>query len=55
MKRNVLAVVVGLAAAIITFLMAETINASLHPIPTNLDFKDSIAVKTFYENQPISL
>lgn len=54
MKRNILSVVVGLAAAILTFLIAETINASLHPTPTNLDFKNSIAVKTFYENQPIS-
>lgn len=55
MKRNILSVVVGLATAIITFLIAETINASLHPTPTNLDFKNSIAVKAFYENQPLSL
>jgi hypothetical protein len=55
MKRNILSVVVGLSIAIITFLIAETINASLHPIPTNLDFNDSIAVKKFYENQPVSL
>ncbi len=55
MKRNVLSVVVGLVAAIVTFLIAETINTSLHPIPTNLDFTDSIAVKSFYENQPITL
>jgi hypothetical protein len=55
MKRNFLSVVVGLAIAIITFLIAEAINASLHPIPTNLDFKDSIAVKTFYDNQPLTL
>ncbi len=55
MKRNILSVVVGLATAIITFLIAETINASLHPTPTNLDFKNSIAVKAFYQNQPLSL
>lgn len=55
MKRNILSVVVGLAIAIITFLIAETINASLHPTPANLDFKDSIAVKTFYDNQPLTL
>jgi hypothetical protein len=55
MKRNILSVFVGLATAIITFLIAETINASLHPTPTSLDFKDNIAVKTFYENQPLSL
>lgn len=52
MKRNILSVVVGLAIAIITFLIVETINASFHPTPTNLDLQDSIAVKTFYENQP---
>ncbi len=55
MKGNILSVFVGLATAIITFLIAETINASLHPAPTSLDFKDNIAVKTFYENQPLSL
>jgi hypothetical protein len=55
MKRDIISVVVGLATAFITFLIVETINASLHPTPTNLDFKDSIAVKTFYENQPLSL
>lgn len=55
MIRNILSVVVGLAIAIITFLIAETINALLHPPPTNLDFKDSIAVKIFYDNQPLSL
>jgi hypothetical protein len=53
MKRNILSVVVGLATAIITFLIVETINASLHPTPGNLDFQDSIAVKTFYENLPL--
>ena len=55
MKRNIISVVVGLAAAIITFVIAETINSSLHPIPSNLDFKDYNAVKLFYESQPISL
>jgi len=54
MKRNILSVIVGLATAIITFLIAETINTSLHPAPTSLDFKNSIAVKLFYENQPLS-
>jgi hypothetical protein len=55
MKRDILSVVVGLATAIITFLIAETINGNLHPAPTTLDYKDTIAVKTFYENQPLSL
>jgi hypothetical protein len=55
MKRHILSVVVGLATAIITFLIAETINGSLHPVPTNLDYKDNIAVKAFYENQPLSM
>lgn len=54
MKRNILSVVVGLAAAIITFLIAETLNTSLHPIPSSLDFNDSIALKTFYENQALT-
>ncbi|MCH5684341.1 hypothetical protein LWM68_08715 [Niabella sp. W65] len=55
MKRNILSVIAGLATAIITFLIIETISASLHRVPANFDFRDSIAVKTFYQNQPISL
>jgi hypothetical protein len=55
MKRNIISVVVGLAIAIITFLITETINHSLHPAPSNLDYKDSFAVKTFYENQQLSM
>jgi len=55
MKRNIISVVVGLVTAVVTFLIAETINGNLHPAPTTLDFKDSVAVKTFYENQPLSL
>ena len=55
MKRNILSVVIGLATAVITFLIAETINANLHPTPKNLDFKDSNAIKAFYENQALSL
>jgi hypothetical protein len=55
MKRNIISVLVGLAVAIITFLIAETINHSLHPTPTNIEFKDSVAVKAFYENQPLSM
>lgn len=55
MKRNIISVVVGLVIAVITFLIAETFNTSLHPVPTNLNFKDNVAVKAFYESQPISL
>jgi len=55
MKRDIISVVLGLTIAIIIFLIVETINASLHPLPTNFDYKDSIAVKAFYENQPLSM
>jgi hypothetical protein len=55
MKRNILSVVVGLVVAIAIFIIAETLNHSLHPIPKDLDFKDSIAVKAYYESQPLSL
>lgn len=54
MKRNIISVVVGLAVAVITFLVVETVNTSLHPVPKNLNFKDNVAVKSFYESQPIS-
>ena len=55
MKRNILSVIVGLVVAVSTFLIVETINGTLHPAPTTLDFKDNVAVKTFYANQPLSL
>ncbi len=55
MKRNIISVVVGLVSAIVFFVIAETINSYLHPAPKTLDYNDSIAVKTFYENQPLSL
>lgn len=55
MKRNIISVVVGLFSAIIIFVIAETVNSALHPAPQNLDYNDSIAVKTFYENQPLTL
>ena len=55
MIRKILSVIAGLAVAILIFLVAETINSSLHPIPSTLDVKDEVAVKAFYENQPLSL
>jgi hypothetical protein len=55
MKRNILSVVLGLSTAIITFLIVETVNISLHPVPTSLNFEDSEAVALFYKNQPLSL
>lgn len=55
MKRNIISVIVGLVSAIAVFLIAETINSSLHPIPQTLDYKDSIAVKAFHKNQPLTL
>lgn len=54
MIRNVLSVIGGLAIAVVTFLITETINTSLHPTPTNLDFNDAEVVKSFYESQPLS-
>jgi hypothetical protein len=55
MKRSIISVVVGLMSAIAIFVIAEAINNVLHPIPPTLDFKDSHAVKVFYDNQPLSL
>lgn len=54
MKRNIISVIVGLVSAIVVFVTSETINNALHPTPQTLDFKDSMAVKTFYENQPLT-
>ena len=55
MKRNIISVVVGLVSAIVVFVIAETINSSLHPAPQTLDYNDTIAVQAFYENQPLTL
>ncbi len=54
MIRNILSVIAGLAIAVITFVIVEKTNSSMHPIPADLDFTDSAAVKTFYGNQAIS-
>ena len=55
MIRNILSVITGLATAIITFLIVESINGAIHPIPPTLDFQDSAALKEFYDNQPFSM
>ena len=55
MLRNILSVIAGLIVAMVTFVIAETINAMLHPAVKTVDFNDKAAVKSFYENQPISL
>ncbi|MBK8414368.1 MAG: hypothetical protein IPL22_07545 [Bacteroidetes bacterium] len=55
MIRNILSAITGLAAAIVTFLIVESINGAIHPIPPTLDFQDNTAVKTFYNNQPFSM
>lgn len=54
MKRNILSIVVGLISAIAVFVITETINSSLHPAPQTLDYHDSMAVKRYYENQPLT-
>jgi len=55
MLRNILSVIAGLIVAMVTFVIAETINAMLHPAVKTLDFNDKAAVQTFYESQPLSL
>jgi hypothetical protein len=55
MMRNIFSIVVGLVAAIVIFLAAETANVRLHPVPGNLNFNDTAAVKAFYQQQPVSL
>lgn len=54
MKRNILSVIAGLATAMITFAITESINSSLHPAPANIDFKNAEAVASYFNNQPIS-
>lgn len=54
MIRKILSLIAGLAMAIITFLITEKTNGSIHPTPSGLDFTDYASVKEFYNNQPIS-
>jgi len=54
MVRKILSVCIGLAIAIAVFLITETINSSIHPIPTGLDYNDSVAVKAHYDSLPLS-
>jgi hypothetical protein len=55
MMRTITSVVLGLVTAVAIFLITETANSSLHPAPSGMDYKDSVAVRAFYENQPITL
>lgn len=55
MTRNIVSTVVGLVAAIVIFMAAETANVRLHPVPGSLNFNDTAAVKAFYQQQPVSL
>jgi len=54
MIRNILSVLAGIVVAGTTFVITETINGSLHPTPTNLDFSNAEAVQSHFSNQPIS-
>lgn len=53
MGRNILAVLVGLVAAMATFFLAEQIGHSIFPMPTGLNMEDKAALKTFMESLPI--
>jgi len=53
MIRKIAAVIVGLVSAVLIFLIAENLNAAIHPYPTTLDFTDSSAVETYFNNQPL--
>ena len=55
MIRKILSVIAGLITANVVFLIVEAINHSLYPFPKNLDFKDTLAVQSFYESQPITI
>lgn len=54
MIKSTLSVLAGLAAAIAIFLVGEQINHSLYPTPAGFDFSNTAAVKTFYDNQPLT-
>lgn len=53
MLRKILSMIAGLTAAITIFIITESINGSLYPIPSDLDFTNPEAVKSFYGNQPV--
>lgn len=53
MKRNILSVLAGLVAAIVIFLIAESLAAYLYPYPSGLNFQDKVAMKAFNQQQPL--
>ena len=54
MIKPILSVLAGVAAAVAIFLIGEQANHALYPTPTGFDFSNTVAVKTFYDNQPLA-
>ena len=54
MKNNVLAVVIGIIAAMMVVMLGDRIAFSIFPPPENLDFHDPVSVQNLVDGMPIT-
>ncbi|MDG1262361.1 MAG: hypothetical protein P8O05_11420 [Flavobacteriales bacterium] len=54
MKNNVLAVVIGIIAAMMVVMLGDRIAFSIFPPPENLDFNDPVSVQQLVDGMPIA-
>lgn len=54
MKNNVLAVVIGLVAAMVVVMLGDRIAFSIFPHPADLDFNDPVSVQKMVDGMPIA-
>ncbi len=52
MLRKIIGVILGLFLGIFSVAIIQAIGHFVYPIPTNFDFNDKVALKTFIENTP---
>lgn len=52
MFKNILSVILGLVSSFIIIVLLESINHIIYPLPSNIDFNDMEAVKTFAGKAP---
>ena len=54
MLRDLLAVIAGLGAAVVTFAVFQLVGGLINPPPAALDYNDSDAVKALVDSMPVS-
>lgn len=54
MKRKILAVVLGVIAAVVVIIAIEALGHSLYPLPEGLDITDSEAMRAYVKTLPVA-